>query len=87
MKKEMCDNPNNDTRQQVRYNDKNRKTKKRVEIKDEKKKKKKTVFDSVHRYSIIHRCILATPALKVIEDFKSVIQEGPTSDICRKFEF
>ena len=51
------------------------------------KKKKKTVFDSVHRYSIIHRCILATPALKVIEDFKSVIQEGPTSDICRKFEF
>ena len=44
MKKEMCDNPNNDTRQQVRYNDKNRKTKKHIEIKDEKKNKKKKQF-------------------------------------------
>ena len=47
MKKEMCDNPNNDTRQQVRYNDKNRKTKKRVEIKDEKKKKKQFLIVSI----------------------------------------
>ena len=50
---------------------------------------KKKVFDNVHRCSIIHSCILATPAFKVVEDFKSAIQEGPTyiSDVCWKFEF
>ena len=53
MKKEMCDNPNNDTRQQVRYNDKNRKTKKHVEIKDEKKKKKQFLIVSIGKVSFI----------------------------------
>ena len=69
-----------------RYNDKNRKKNQRREIKDERKQ----VFDNVHRCSMVYPFILTTPAFKIIEeDFKSAIQEGPTSiyDICWKFGF
>ena len=85
-KKEICDNLDDDKTEQIRYNDKNRKKNQRMEIKDE----RKHVFDNVHGFSMFDSFILTTPAFKIIEeDFKSAIQEGPTSiyDICWKFGF
>ena len=66
---------------QTRHNDKNRKKNQHVEIKDERKQ----VFDNVHGCSMVDPFILTTPAFKIIEDFKSAIQEGPTS-ICDMLE-
>ena len=57
-----------------RYNDKNRKKNQRIEIKDERKQ----FFDHVHRCSMVDPFIFTTPTFKIIEDFKSAIQEDPT---------
>ena len=69
----MRDNLDDNKREQIRYNNKNRKRNRLVEIKDERKQ----VFDNVHRCSMVDPFILTTPAFKIIEeDFKSAIQEG-----------
>ena len=68
----MRDNLDDNKREQIRYNNKNRKRNQRVEIKDERKQ----VFDNVHRCSMVDPFILTTPAFKINEDFKSAIQEG-----------
>ena len=73
-KKKLGDNLDDDKREQIRYNNKNRKKNQRVEIKDERKQ----VFDNVHRCSMVDPFILTTPAFKIIEDFRSAIQKGPT---------
>ena len=63
-----------------------RKENKCVAFKDERKK----FFDNVRRCNMVDLFVLTTPTFKVIEeDFKSVIQEGPTyiCHRCWKFEF
>ena len=75
-----------DEREQIRYNDENKKTNKRVEIKDVGKQ----VFNTVHRCSMCDPCITTTTALRLLEEhFKFSIQEGPIyiSDIHWKFGF
>ena len=68
-KKEMRDNLDDDKREQIRDNDKNKKYQHK-EVKDE----RKLVFDNVHRCSMVNPFILATPAFKIIEKhFKSTI--------------
>ena len=75
----MLDNLDDDKREQIGYNNKNRKKNQRVEIEDERKQ----VFDNVYSCSMIDWFILTTPAFKITEeDFKSAIQDGPiTSEI------
>ena len=66
----MRDNLNDDKREQIRDNDKNKKNQ-QEEIKDE----RKLVFDNVHKCSMVDPFILATPAFKIIEKhFKTTIQ-------------
>ena len=66
----MRDNLNDDKREQIRDNDKNKKNQ-QEEIKDE----RKLVFDNVHKCSMVDPFILATPAFKIIEKhFKITIQ-------------
>ena len=75
----MRDNLDDDKREQIGYNNKNRKKNQRVEIEDERKQ----VFDNVYSCSMTDWFILTTPAFKITEeDFKSAIQDGPiTSEI------
>ena len=51
--------------------------------------KRSSIFNNVQLCSVIDSCILTTPAFRLVEDFKSAIQEEPTSicDICWKFKF
>ena len=59
---------------------------KRLQTLDE----RSSIFDYVQMCSMADSCILTTPTFRLIEqDFKGVIQEGPTyiSDTCWKFEF
>ena len=49
-----------------------------------------SVFNNIQMCSMVVLSILTTPAFRLIkEDFKNVVQEGPTyiCDICWKFEF
>ena len=80
------DSLGDDEKQQVRENDKKRKTDKRLQTLDE----KSSIFEYVQMCSMTDSCILTTTTFRLIEqDFKGVIQEGPTyiCDICWKFEF
>ena len=85
-KKTKRDCLGDDEKEQVRKNDKEIKMDKRLQTLDE----RSSIFNNVQLCSWTDTCILTTPAFRLIEqDFKGVIQEGPTyiCDICRKFEF
>ena len=61
-----------DEREQIRYNDENKKTNKRVEIKDVGKQ----VFNTVHRCSMVDPCIITTTALRLLEEHFKIFYPG-----------
>ena len=74
-KKVMHDNLDAGEKEKVRKIDKKRKMNKRLKTLDE----RSSIFDNVQMCSMTDPCILTTPAFRLIEqDFKAVIQEGPT---------
>ena len=82
--KAMRDNLDDDEKEQVRKDDKNRKMNNCLQTSDE----INSAFNNVQMFSMFDSSILTTPAFRIIEeDFKSAIQEGPTyiCDICWKF--
>ena len=71
----MHDNLDAGEKEKVRKIDKKRKMNKRLKTLDE----RSSIFDNVQMCSMTDPCILTTPAFRLIEqDFKAVIQEGPT---------
>ena len=82
----MRDNLGNDEKEQFRKDDKKRKMNKRLQTLDQ----RNSIFNNVQMCSLVDPSILTTPAFRLIEeDFKSAIQEGPTSicAICWEFIF
>ena len=61
-------------KKQVRIDDKNRKKDKPSIIIDE----RSSIFDNVKMCNMVDAFILKTPAFRLIEYFKSIIQEVPT---------
>ena len=79
------DNLADNKKEQVRNDDKNRKKDKHSVIIDE----RSSLFDIMLKCVMIGAFSLTTPAFRLIEDFKSVIQEFPTyiCHICYMFHF
>ena len=75
-KKVMRDSLGDDEKEEFRKNDK-RKMDKRLQTLD----KRSSICNNVQMCSMTDPCILTTPAFRLIEDFKSTIEECPTN-IC-----